>query len=375
MTQKSSTLVAGSMTFAAAARAFDRHLVAERNGSEHTRRAYASDIGQLATFLGAEATPDRVTPDAVRAFLGSMHGTRHPASVARKLAALRSFFRFLVREEAIPSDPTVGLRGPKQPRRLPRPLSVDDCQALVEVDPPASRPRAAGRKAPGPPSHQAGRKAPGPPSHQAGRKAPGPPGHQAGRKAPGPPGHQVLRERDGAERLRDRALLELLYGAGLRVGEAVALDVRDVDLMAREVRVLGKGRKERVIPLPQAARQALGAWLESRRTPGYQGEPLFPSLAPKARRRRMNARAVQRILGRAISAGVADRVHPHRLRHSYATHLLDMGADLRSIQELLGHTSLSTTQRYTAVSAARLVEVYDKAHPRARRSAPRGENS
>jgi len=364
MTQKTSTLVAGSMTFAVAAREFDRYLIAERNGSEHTRRAYASDLAQLATFLGADATPDRVTPDAVRAFLASLHGTRHPASVARKLAALRSFFRFLVREAAIPSDPTAGLRGPKQPRRLPRPLSVDDCQALIEVDPPASRPRAAGRKAPGPPDHQAG------------RKAPGPPDHQAGRKAPGPPDHQAPRERDGAERLRDRALLELLYGAGLRVGEAVALDVRDVDLLAREVRVLGKGRKERVIPLPQAARQALGAWLESRRAPGYQTEPLFPSLAPKARRRRMNVRTVQRILGRrAVSAGVADRVHPHRLRHSYATHLLDMGADLRSIQELLGHTSLSTTQRYTAVSAARLVEVYDKAHPRARRQSRRGETS
>ncbi len=340
------------MTFAQAARAFDRHLAAERNGSEHTRRAYASDLAQLATFLGVDATPDRVTPDAIRAFLAALHGTRHPASVARKLAALRTFFRFLVREEAIESDPTTGLRGPKQPRRLPRPLSVDDCQALVEIDPPASRPRAAGRE------------------------APGPPGHQAGREAPGPPGHGASRERGAAERLRDRALLELLYGAGLRVGEAVALDVRDVDLLAREVRVLGKGRKERVIPLPQAARQALGAWLESRRAPGYQAEPLFPSLTPKALRRRISVRTVRRLLGRrAMSAGVADRVHPHRLRHSYATHLLDMGADLRSIQELLGHTSLSTTQRYTAVSAARLVEVYDKAHPRARRAAQRGENA
>jgi len=329
MTRGASTRVAGSVTFDEAARAFDRHLVAERNASEHTRRAYASDLAQLATFLGADATPDRVTPDAVRAFLASLHGTLHPASVARKLAALRSVFRFLVREETIASDPTAGLRGPKQPRRLPRPLSVDDCQSLVEIDPLAPRRLRA-----------------------------------------------AARERDGAERLRDRALLELLYGAGLRVGEAVALDVRDVDLLAREVRVLGKGRKERVIPLPQAARQALGAWLESRRAPGYQAEPLFPSLGPKARRRRMDVRTVRRLLGRrAVSAGVAGRVHPHRLRHSYATHLLDMGADLRSIQELLGHTSLSTTQRYTAVSAARLVEVYDKAHPRARRSVQRGDNS
>ncbi len=152
--------------------------------------------------------------------------------------------------------------------------------------------------------------------------------------------------------------------------------MRDVDLLAREVRVLGKGRKERVVPLPQAARQALGSWLESRRAPGYQAEPLFPSLAANARRRRIGVRTVRRILGRrAVAAGVADRVHPHRLRHSYATHLLDMGADLRSIQELLGHASLSTTQHYTAVSAARLVEVYDQAHPRARRSSPRGEPS
>lgn len=326
-----------SPAFTEAARAFDRHVAAERNGSEHTRRAYASDLAQFATFLGDGATPERVSPDAVRAFLASLHGTRSPASVARKLAALRAFFRFLVREERIASDPTAGLRGPKLPRRLPRPLSVDDCQALVDFDPGAARPT---------------------------------------NPAPAAAVRRATRDRDAAERLRDRALLELLYGAGVRVGEAIALDVRDVDLLAREVRVLGKGRKERVIPLPQAARLALGAWLEARRAPGYQTEPLFPSLAPKARHQRMNVRTARRILGRrALSAGVADRVHPHRLRHSYATHLLDMGADLRSIQELLGHASLSTTQRYTAVSAARLVEVYDKSHPRARRSGQRGEEA
>lgn len=325
------------MNFADAARAFDRHLAAERGGSEHTRRAYASDLAQLATFLGVGATPSSVTPDRVRDFLASLHRTRHPASVARKLAALRAFFRFLVREGEVERDPTAGLRGPKQPRRLPRPLPVDDCQAIVEVDPIAAKPRAVRENA---------------------------------------ASAQKTRERDAAQRLRDRALLELLYGAGLRVGEAVALDVRDVDLLAREVRVLGKGRKERVVPLPQAARQALGAWLESRRAPGYQAEPLFPALVPSGRKRRIGARSVHKILGRrATAAGVAGRVHPHRLRHSYATHLLDMGADLRSIQELLGHTSLSTTQKYTAVSAARLVEVYDKAHPRAKRGARRGEAS
>jgi integrase/recombinase XerC len=151
------------------------------------------------------------------------------------------------------------------------------------------------------------------------------------------------------------------------VGELVALDVRDVDLTRGEVRVQGKGGKERVVPLPAAARKALGAWLAPRRRPGVLGEPLFVAL--RARRgeapRRLDARDVRRRLARrALAAGLADRVHPHRLRHSYATHLLDMGADLRAIQELLGHASLSTTQKYTAVSAERLVAVYDRAHPR-----------
>jgi integrase/recombinase XerC len=169
--------------------------------------------------------------------------------------------------------------------------------------------------------------------------------------------------------LRDAALAELLYGAGLRVGELVALDVRDVDLTRGEVRVMGKGGKERVVPVPAAARAALAAWLRPRRNAGVLGEPLFTALRARRgeRPRRLDARDVRRRLARrALAAGLADRVHPHRLRHSYATHLLDMGADLRAIQELLGHASLSTTQKYTAVSAERLVAVYDRAHPRAR---------
>lgn len=297
------------MTFADAIARFDRHLAAERNASPHTRRAYRADLAQLATFTGADATPERVAADDVRDWLASLHKTRSPASIGRKLASARAFFRFLAREGAIDRDPTLGITPPKQRPRLPRPLAVDDCRALVEAD-----------------------------------------------------------RETGDLRLRDRALVELLYGAGLRVGEALALDVRDVDLLAREVRVLGKGRKERVVPLPQAARMALGAWLAARRRPGYQAEPLFPRVARDGTPRRLDARSVRRLLGRrARAAGVADRVHPHRLRHSYATHLLDMGADLRSIQELLGHASLSTTQRYTAVSAAHLVEVYDRAHPRAKK--------
>jgi len=301
-----------TMTFADALRGFDRFLAAERNCSPHTRRAYASDLAQLVAHLGASARPDTVEPDDLRAFLAERHRRLHPASIGRKLAAIRAFYRWLVREEGLARDPSAGLSGPKQPLRLPRPLSVDDCAALAEAPPPA----------------------------------------------------------DDAVALRDRALVELLYGAGLRVGEVVALDVRDLDLLAREVRVMGKGRKERSVPLPEAAREALAAWLDARRRPGYQAEPLFVSLAGGSAGRRLGERAVRRVLGRrAARAGIADRVHPHRLRHSYATHLLDMGADLREIQELLGHASLSTTQRYLAVSAERLFEVYDRAHPRSRRPA------
>jgi integrase/recombinase XerC len=307
------------MTFAAAIEAFERHLDGERGCSPHTRRAYVSDLAQLAAHLGEGARPERVEPDDLRAFLADRHRRLHPASIGRKLAAIRAFYRWLAREGAVAGDPSATLSAPKRPVRLPRPLAVDDCQALVEAEPRA--------------------------------------------RAGGPATEAARRERA----LRDRALLELLYGAGLRVGEAVALDVRDVDLLAREVRVLGKGRKERSVPLPRAARETLAAWIALRRRPGYQAEPLFPSLAPGASRGRLSSRSVRRLLAqRAVRAGVADRVHPHRLRHSYATHLLDMGADLRAIQELLGHASLSTTQRYLAVSAERLFEVYDKAHPRAR---------
>jgi integrase/recombinase XerC len=210
---------------------------------------------------------------------------------------------------------------PRAPKRLPRPLAVDDCAVLMDAPKEA---------------------------------------------APA-----------GPAELRDRAMAELLYGAGLRVGELVSLDVRDVDLALGEVRVQGKGGKERVVPLPASSRAALAAWLDSRRRPGVRSEPLFVAL--RARRgeapRRLDVRDVRRRLARrAVGAGLADRVHPHRLRHSYATHLLDMGADLRAIQELLGHASLSTTQKYTAVSAERLVAVYDRAHPRARSDGTRGKD-
>jgi integrase/recombinase XerC len=310
-----------SWTFDQARERFALHLRAERNVSPHTARAYASDLRQFAAHVGGKA-PGKLRPDDVRHFLAERHARDSAASLGRRLAALRAFFRFLVREGVLAADPSAGIPAPRAPRRLPRPLAVDDCQVLMT--PP--------------------------------------------RDADG----------DGAAELRDAALAELLYGAGLRVGELVALDVRDVDLTSGEVRVMGKGGKERVVPLPAAARAALAAWLAPRRRPGVLAEPLFTAL--RARRgeapRRLDARDVRRRLARrALAAGLADRVHPHRLRHSYATHLLDMGADLRAIQELLGHASLSTTQKYTAVSAERLVAVYDRAHPRARGTARRGKAS
>jgi integrase/recombinase XerC len=300
---------------------FGLHLRAERNLSAHTLRAYLSDVRQFAASLGLGRDPATVTATEVRAYLASLHGLRHASTLGRKLASLRSFFRFQVLEGRCPLDPTDGIPMPKTPSRLPNPLSVDDCATLIE--------------------EQSG-------SPVAARS-----------------------------RLRDRAIVELLYGAGIRVGEMAGLDVRDVDLHRGDVRVLGKGGKERIVPLPLAAREALGQYLDARRAPGLLAEPLFPSLrsSPVDGARRLSTRDFRRIVkARARRVGIADRVHPHRLRHSYATHLLDMGADLREIQELLGHASLSTTQKYTAVSAERLVEVYDRAHPRSRvqRSRPEG---
>ena len=303
--------------------AFDLHLQVERDFSPHTRRAYASDVRQLLEH--ARKAPEEIGPKQVRAWLVELRGHCQATTLSRKLASARGFFGFLLREKAIGSDPTQGLQAPRQPKRLPRPLSVDDCNVLIEHKPGSAKERS---------------------------DAPA---------APDKPG-------DKERRLRDKTIVELLYGTGIRVGELVALDVRDVDMRRGEVRVLGKGRKERVVPLPEMARRALADWLAARRRPGVLAEPLFISIRPRRdnEARRLGDRDVRRILRkRAQGAGISDRVHPHRLRHSYATHLLDMGADLREIQELLGHASLSTTQKYTAVSIEHLRQVYDEAHPRA----------
>ena len=303
---------------------FGKYIGVERGLSPHTRRAYESDVRQLTVHTGAEVSPARIEADHIRAWLASLHRRRSPATLGRKLASVRSFFRWLIREGVIREDPTAGLPMPKLEKRLPRPLSVDDCEQLITKD------------------------------------------HRVLRQ-PAPEGGDRER-RSQWMKLRDRALVELLYGTGIRIGELVALDVRDLALRALEVRVMGKGRKERIVPIPEQARHALDAWLDVRRHSGVMSEPLFISLRPRREGgpRRLAAREARRILGeRAVRANLDQHVHPHRLRHSYATHLLDMGADLREIQELLGHASLSTTQKYTAVSIEHLRDAYDQAHPRA----------
>jgi len=282
--------------------AFLRHLALEQDASPHTLRSYRSDLLEFQRVLGADRRPADVDARAVRAFLAHLHARGlDPASIARKLAAVRSWFHFLVRRGALARNPAREVRGPRLPRKLVSFLAIDEAVALVE-----------------------------------------------GRALGGP------------ARARDLAILELLYASGLRVSELAALDAGDVDLAERTVRVLGKGRKERIVPFGAKAARALAAHLGTRA--GTRG-PLLRN----ARGGRLSARAIHTIVRRSARAsGIAQRVSPHTLRHTFATHLLDAGADLRAIQELLGHSRLSTTQRYTHVSADQLMRVYDAAHPRAR---------
>ena len=282
--------------------AFLRYLSLERNASPHTLRSYRGDLEEFRGFLGRTRRLDDVDGRVVRAYLAHLHARGlEPASVARKLAALRSWFRFLVRRGALGRNPAREVRAPRLPRKLVSFLPIDETMALVDG-------RALG----------------------------------------------------GAQRARDVAVLELLYASGLRVSELAGLDIADVDMNERTVRVLGKGRKERIVPFGGKAARALDAYLASRA--GLRG-PLWCN----PRGGRLTVRSLHTIVRRsAQAAGIAQRVSPHTLRHTFATHLLDAGADLRVIQEFLGHSRLSTTQRYTHVGAEQLVRVYDAAHPRAR---------
>ena len=288
---------------------FQQYLAIERNVSPHTCAGYRRDLGEFRRFLathgGADAADlQRIDHLLLRRYLAELHQRNQRTSIARKLSALRTFFRYLVREGALSANPAEGVATPKRNRYLPKTLSVDEATALMEH------------------------------------------GH----------GSTLLA-------LRDRAILELLYSSGLRVSELTGLNVGGLDLRDNLVRVLGKGRKERIVPVGRKAHEALSAYLEARGAVG-DDQPLFTN----HRGGRLTPRSVQRHLKtRLLKAGVLKDISPHALRHSFATHLLDGGADLRAIQELLGHASLSTTQRYTQVSVDQLMAVYDRAHPRSRK--------
>ncbi len=302
---------------------FLEHLGEERGVSRHTLRAYEGDLLRFLDFLARDflaKAPEAVRPEeidalAVRSFLAAE--TRRGLgrrSQGRALAAIRSLFRFACREGTLAANPARAVRTPKHPHHLPRHLRPGEVEKLIEA--PAG---------------------------------------------------------EGPLALRDRAIVELLYAAGLRVGELVALDWPDVDLAARVLRVVGKGGKERMVPFGNPAADALRAWLavwdevrdsEPRtETPG-EGEPVFLNRSGA----RLGDRSVRTLVDRwTATAGIPAGVHPHTLRHTFATHLLEAGADLRAIQELLGHSSLSTTQKYTHLEVERLLAVYRDAHPRARR--------
>lgn len=306
---------------------FLAHLEGERALSPHTVRAYEGDLLRFVDFLATEywnRPPETIALDAVdvlavRSFLAALargHGRR---SQGRALSALRTFFRWACRVGEAPTNPAQRVRTPKAPQTLPRHLRPGEIEALLAA-PAGDQPTA----------------------------------------------------------LRDRAILELLYATGLRVAELVGLDWQDLELKERVLRTLGKGGKERMVPFGRPAQAALRAWRggwtvlrAGSRDPASGEDALFVNL----RGERLTDRSVRRILDRYVAAtATAQGVHPHTLRHTFATHLLEGGADLRAIQELLGHSSLSTTQRYTHVDIQRLQTVYREAHPRARsRSAGRAD--
>jgi len=313
----------GGVAGDAAALGFFRHLEGEKNASRHTVAGYGTDIQQFVRKQWPDAKPPfpwgAVDRFAARGYLVEFQKIGcDPRTTARKLASMRSFFRFLEREERVQSNPFAGLRPPKRPKRLPVVLSVDEVARLVDA--PARAASVAGRKGP-------------------------------------------IAAWDSYAFLRDTALLEVLYSTGARVSEVCGLNDGDVDLISGVIKVRGKGKKERLCPLGGPAFRALRAMLKAEPTfERKDGRPVFLSVRGTA----MTPRSVERMIKKYLpAAGLGGGISPHTLRHSFATHMLDNGADLRSVQELLGHASLSTTQIYTHVTVDRLKRVYEEAHPRA----------
>lgn len=300
----------------------------ERHLSEHSVRAYRIDLSHFAEFLKArKVLPESASRDDLHDYAESLFDSLAPSSVSRRLSALRTFYKFLLQIGWVQSSPVDGLRGPRQKKSLPKMLSVDEIITLLS------------------------------------------------RQLDGDDGDPLLQ-------LRDVAILELMYGAGLRVSELVGLDVVHARDGERLLRVRGKGKKTRIVPYGTKAQEALNNWLPARRellARGTASGTLEPSKRTDADRAlflnwrgsRLTTRSVARMLEkRCLMAGLHKTINPHALRHSFATHMIDAGSDVREVQELLGHARLSTTQRYTHASTNHLMRVYDMAHPHAKLPAP-----
>ncbi|NWG04695.1 MAG: tyrosine recombinase XerC [Syntrophaceae bacterium] len=321
--------------------AFIQYLSVEKNASPHTCRCYRKDLEEFEDFLknsgmclnaSGQVEMEKVDRITIRKYLSFLHRKIKKSSIARKISTLRSFFKYLNREQIILSNPAKSVSTPKVEKTLPTTLTVDEVFRLMESPKHFSeKPSAARFKTRG---------------------------------------------------LRDQAILELLYSSGLRVSELVGLDTNQIDLDLGIVKVMGKGRKERIVPVGKKAVESLRAYLDERRplkgfqpqarTTGSEREsPLFLNSSGG----RFTARSVGRLIKKYTRhSGIFRKVSPHSLRHTFATHLLDAGADIREIQEMLGHSSLSTTQRYTHLSMGKLMEVYDKAHPRSFKNVSRKIN-
>lgn len=347
--------------------AYERHLRLERGRSEHTVRAYLSDVrGALDFAAGRGHAPAQIDLADLRAWLGSYAGAGAArSSVARRTASLRTFFRWAQDSGRLPRDPSVRLAGPRRHRTLPTVLRADDAARVLAsvdeqhpstrtaTDPGRGRGAGVGTDA----NVDAAHRRQAATTHRAGVRTERPADRGTDPEPADPRQRAVL--------LRDRATLELLYACGLRVGELVGLDLDDVDTGRRVVRVVGKGDKERAVPYGLPAQHAIDAWL-TRGRPVLAVPGCGPALLLGVRGRRLGQRQARELVHRRVGAveGMPD-IGPHALRHSAATHLLDGGADLRSVQELLGHVSLATTQIYTHVSTERLRRSYQQAHPRA----------
>jgi len=293
--------------------AFERYMSVEKNLSPHTRRNYSHDLRHFAQFVRHKhprLDVKAIDSATIRSYLGTLYKKNKKSSVARKLASLRTFFTFLLRKGIAESNPAAAVATPRLEKHMPSFLSIDEIFALLKM-----------------------------------------------------PDDSTLA---GA---RDKAIMETLYSSGLRVSELVGMNEEALDANLGIIRVMGKGKKERIVPVGGMALDALHRYREAKRglgTPSPASCPDHP-LFQNVRGGRLTARSVGRIIDRYIERCALSRnISPHSLRHTFATHMLDAGADLRAIQELLGHVSLSTTQKYTHVSVSRLMETYDKAHPKSR---------